>query len=172
MYLLSAHNTAKGYRQIVEDTGIDLRRKAAPPPPKPVVRLVGPGPRDREIKRLKAELVEMSMRLNRMLAWTRETEERYGVNCDVKGGQRVAIIEMRICRALKVEVADVRSNRRTRKTAFARQAIMYWSRRLTDLSYPVIARLTGGRDHSSIIHGVTVYPEKRAAMGRTLRLLR
>ena len=31
---------------------------------------------------------------------------------------------------------------------------MYIFRELTELSYPAIARLFGGRDHTTIIHGV------------------
>jgi chromosomal replication initiator protein len=36
----------------------------------------------------------------------------------------------------------------------ARQEAMYVFRELTDLSYPAIARLFGGRDHTTVIHAV------------------
>jgi hypothetical protein len=36
----------------------------------------------------------------------------------------------------------------------ARQTAMYVFRELTDLSYPSIARLFGGRDHTTVIHAV------------------
>ena len=36
----------------------------------------------------------------------------------------------------------------------ARQIAMYVFRDLTDLSYPGIARIFGGRDHTTVIHAV------------------
>ena len=36
----------------------------------------------------------------------------------------------------------------------ARQIAMYVFRNLTELSYPSIARLFGGRDHTTVIHAV------------------
>ena len=36
----------------------------------------------------------------------------------------------------------------------ARQIAMYAFRNLTELSYPSIARLFGGRDHTTVIHAV------------------
>jgi len=36
----------------------------------------------------------------------------------------------------------------------ARQIAMYVFRDITDLSYPAIARVFGGRDHTTVIHAV------------------
>jgi len=36
----------------------------------------------------------------------------------------------------------------------ARQIAMYVFRDMTELSYPAIARLFGGRDHTTVIHAV------------------
>lgn len=80
-----------------------------------------------------------------------------------------AIIERRICRALKVSKVDVRSKRRLRKIVLAKQAIAYWTYRLTNRSLPEIGRLLGGRDHTTVLHSMRKYPEKRAEMGRYLR---
>ena len=41
---------------------------------------------------------------------------------------------------------------RQRPLVTARQIAMYVFRELTDLSYPAIARLFGGRDHTTVIH--------------------
>ncbi|MHC5307529.1 helix-turn-helix domain-containing protein [Bartonella sp. LJL80] len=81
-------------------------------------------------------------------------------------------IEFRICKALKITRNEIRSVRRDSEIAFARQAIMYWAVRLTPLSYPRIGVLMGGKDHTTILHGVKVYRVKRAKMGRTLRKAR
>ena len=43
---------------------------------------------------------------------------------------------------------------RTRPLVTARQVAMYVVRNLTDYSYPAIARLFGGRDHTTVIHAV------------------
>lgn len=43
---------------------------------------------------------------------------------------------------------------RQRPLVSARQTAMYVFRDLTDLSYPAIARLFGGRDHTTVIHAV------------------
>ena len=81
-------------------------------------------------------------------------------------------IEARACRLFHVKPSEIRSNRRHRGIVFARQFVMYWSVRLTKLSLPQIGRLMGGRDHTTILHGKIVYPEKRAKMGRNLRRVR
>jgi chromosomal replication initiator protein len=43
---------------------------------------------------------------------------------------------------------------RQRPLVTARQIAMYVFRQITDLSYPAIARLFGGRDHTTVIHAV------------------
>ncbi len=43
---------------------------------------------------------------------------------------------------------------RTRPLVTARQVAMYLVRHLTDYSYPAIARIFGGRDHTTVIHAV------------------
>jgi chromosomal replication initiator protein len=41
---------------------------------------------------------------------------------------------------------------RRRPLVIARQMAMYITRELTDLSYPLIAREFGGRDHTTVMH--------------------
>ncbi|MFM8507765.1 MAG: chromosomal replication initiator protein DnaA, partial [Actinomycetota bacterium] len=59
-----------------------------------------------------------------------------------------------ICDYLGVTVEAVRGRSRQRPIVGARQTAMYVVRELTDLSYPAIARLFGGRDHTTVIHAV------------------
>lgn len=80
-----------------------------------------------------------------------------------------AEIERRACKLFGVTKADIRSDRRDRRISFVRQFITYWSSRTTKLSLPVIGRLMGGKDHTTVIHGRKAYVEKRALMGRNLR---
>ncbi len=55
---------------------------------------------------------------------------------------------------LGFEVDALRGKSRQRPLVTARQIAMYVFRDTTDLSYPSIARLFGGRDHTTVIHAV------------------
>jgi chromosomal replication initiator protein len=55
---------------------------------------------------------------------------------------------------LGFEVEALKGKSRQRPLVTARQIAMYVFRDLTDLSYPSIARLFGGRDHTTVIHAV------------------
>ena len=55
---------------------------------------------------------------------------------------------------LGFEVVALKGKSRQRPLVTARQIAMYVFRDLTDLSYPGIARLFGGRDHTTVIHAV------------------
>ncbi|MDY7100438.1 MAG: chromosomal replication initiator protein DnaA [Actinomycetota bacterium] len=51
-------------------------------------------------------------------------------------------------------VEEIQGKSRRRPLVTARQVAMYVTRELTDLSYPGIARVFGGRDHTTVIHAV------------------
>jgi chromosomal replication initiator protein len=53
---------------------------------------------------------------------------------------------------LGFDVDALRGKSRQRPLVTARQIAMYAFRDITDLSYPAIARLFGGRDHTTVIH--------------------
>lgn len=53
---------------------------------------------------------------------------------------------------LRFDVDALKGKSRQRPLVTARQIAMYVFRDLTDLSYPAIARLFGGRDHTTVIH--------------------
>ncbi|MEM9513587.1 MAG: chromosomal replication initiator protein DnaA [Actinomycetota bacterium] len=57
-----------------------------------------------------------------------------------------------IAEILKFPVEDLKGRSRQRPLVTARQIAMYVFREMTDLSYPAIARLFGGRDHTTVIH--------------------
>ena len=78
-------------------------------------------------------------------------------------------IERRACRVFGVTRMELHSDRRFRSLVLAKQFVMYWAVRLTPLSLPQIGRLVGGKDHTTVIHGKRLYPQKRAEMGRYLR---
>ncbi len=53
---------------------------------------------------------------------------------------------------LKFDVDALKGKSRQRPLVTARQIAMYAFRETTDLSYPAIARIFGGRDHTTVIH--------------------
>ena len=59
-----------------------------------------------------------------------------------------------IAAILGFDVDALKGKSRQRPLVTARQIAMYVFRELTDLSYPGIARLFGGRDHTTVIHAV------------------
>lgn len=81
-------------------------------------------------------------------------------------------IMVRVSRVTGISVNDIRSARRERAVAFARQMFFYWAIRLTRRSFPQVGRFCGKRDHTTVLHGVDAYVAKRASMGRQLRPLR
>lgn len=83
-----------------------------------------------------------------------------------------ARIERRISRATKTPIALIRGERRSRDLVMIRQAVAYWAARRTGLSYPKIGGFLGGRDHTTIMHSVKAYPEKRAKQGKHRRAAR
>jgi chromosomal replication initiation ATPase DnaA len=78
-------------------------------------------------------------------------------------------IEQRALAVFDISRKDLHGDRRARDIVMARQFVSYWAVRLTSLSLPQIGRLMGGKDHTTILHGKRIYPEKRAYMGRHLR---
>jgi chromosomal replication initiator protein len=56
--------------------------------------------------------------------------------------------------AFDVTIAELESPSRRQPLARARQVAMYLCRQLTDLSLPRIGTLFGGRDHTTVIHGI------------------
>lgn len=80
-------------------------------------------------------------------------------------------ITQKIARYTGWKELDIKSQRRPRDLVLIRQACAYWIARRTDASYPMIGRHLGERDHTTILHSVSAYPEKRKKAGRKLRKL-
>jgi chromosomal replication initiator protein len=55
---------------------------------------------------------------------------------------------------MNFSVEALKGKSRQRPLVSARQIAMYIFRDMTELSYPAIARLFGGRDHTTVIHAV------------------
>ena len=66
----------------------------------------------------------------------------------------VEMVQAEVARQFGMHVNDLRGNRRTQDVSYARHISMYLARELTEASTPEIGRRFGGRDHSTVIHGV------------------
>ena len=70
--------------------------------------------------------------------------------------RRVTIeeIQKKVAEHYKIRMADMVSSRKQQAIARPRQIAMYLAKRLTSRSLPEIGRKFGGRDHTTVMHGV------------------
>ncbi len=73
----------------------------------------------------------------------------------------VESVQQVISAQFAVKLADLKSPKRTRSLAFARQVAMYLSRKLVGASLPNIGEKFGNRDHSTVFHAVRVIERRR-----------
>lgn len=66
----------------------------------------------------------------------------------------MALIKLAVQDEFDVEALDLISARRARRVARPRQVAMWLARKLTTLSLPQIAAHLGGRDHTTVMHGI------------------
>ena len=73
------------------------------------------------------------------------------------------------------DVTELTSQRRQQGLVKARQISMYVMRELTDLSYPAIASVFGGRDHTTVMHAVkkinSLLPAERKVYDQVAQLI-
>jgi len=91
--------------------------------------------------------------------------------------RRVTIeeIQRKVSEHYNIRLSDMIGPKRVRTIARPRQVAMYLSKELTSRSLPEIGRRFGGRDHTTIIHGVRKVEELRASdqqIAEDLELLR
>ena len=66
----------------------------------------------------------------------------------------MASISKEVCRYFKISRRELHSARRNRTIARARQIGMYLCREFTHQSLPQIGNHFGGRDHTTVLHGI------------------
>ena len=84
-------------------------------------------------------------------------------------------IQRKVSEHFNIRLSDMIGPKRTRTIARPRQIAMYLSKQLTSRSLPEIGRRFGGRDHTTIMHGVRVIEEMKLAdpqLGEDVELLR
>jgi chromosomal replication initiator protein len=60
-----------------------------------------------------------------------------------------------------IKISDLISKRRTQNLVYPRQLAMHLCRQLTSSSLPVIGKMFGGRDHSTVIHSLNIIAQKK-----------
>ena len=70
-----------------------------------------------------------------------------------------------------VKVSELQSKRRTNAIAFPRQIAMYLARNITRMSLEEIGGFFGGRDHSTVLYGITKIRDLAASDAQTRSLL-
>ena len=70
-------------------------------------------------------------------------------------------IQLAVAEYYNLRQSDLLSARRSRAVARPRQVAMWLSKQLTTKSFPEIGRKFGGRDHTTVIHGVRKIEELR-----------
>ncbi len=84
-------------------------------------------------------------------------------------------IQRKVADHFNIRLSDMLGPKRTRTIARPRQIAMYLSKEMTSRSLPEIGRRFGGRDHTTILHGVRKVEEIRAVdsqLNEDLELLR
>jgi len=84
-------------------------------------------------------------------------------------------IQRKVAEHFNIRLSDMIGPKRTRTIARPRQIAMYLAKQLTTRSLPEIGRRFGGRDHTTIMHGVRVIEELRQTdhqLGEDVELLR
>ncbi len=77
----------------------------------------------------------------------------------IAGAERTITIEeikREVASYFGIKVADLASKRRTQNLVYPRQIAMHICRQLTNSSLPVIGKMFGGRDHSTVIHSLNL----------------
>ncbi len=114
--------------------------------------------------RIKANIRELEGSLTRMIAFSALTGREMSVDlaqevlADLWGEEEKIItieqVQRTVCDFYGVTLSDLKAKNRTTAIAFPRQVAMYLARHLTHASLADVGRAFGGRDHTTVLHGV------------------
>ena len=114
--------------------------------------------------RIKANIRELEGSLTRMIAFSALTGREMSVDlahevlADLWGEEEKIItieqVQRTVCDFYRVTLSDLKAKNRTTAVAFPRQVAMYLARHLTRASLADVGRAFGGRDHTTVLHGV------------------
>jgi len=72
-------------------------------------------------------------------------------------------VQRTVCEHFGLTLTELKSKRRTQNLVVPRMIAMFLTRKLINLSFPVIGEQFGGRDHSTVIHAQTTITQRQAA---------
>lgn len=93
-------------------------------------------------------------------------ERAYRERQEQDGERRVTMTDIMRTVTLETGVSksELMSNRRDQRVVRARHKCFWLAHKNTSLSYPAIGRMFGGRDHTTIMHGVRMHEKRMGAM--------
>jgi len=114
--------------------------------------------------RIKANIREIEGSLTRMVAFCALSGRDMTVDLaqevlsDLWGEDERIItidhIQRKVAEFFGIKLSDLRAQNRTKAIAFPRQIAMYLARQLTHASLSEVGRAFGGKDHTTVLHGV------------------
>jgi chromosomal replication initiator protein len=114
--------------------------------------------------RIKANIREIEGSLTRMIAFCALSGRDMTVDlaqevlADLWGEDERVItidhIQRKVAEFFGIKLSDMRAQNRTKAIAFPRQIAMYLARQLTHSSLSEVGRAFGGKDHTTVLHGV------------------
>lgn len=79
----------------------------------------------------------------------------------------IECIQKEVCKYYNISLTELLSKKRNKQLVYPRHIAMFLCRKMTDASFPLIGDQFGGRDHTTVMHGVDKI-EKEAAINQTL----
>jgi len=79
----------------------------------------------------------------------------------------IECIQKEVCKYYGIQLNELLSKKRNKQLVYPRHIAMYLCRKLTDASFPLIGDQFGGRDHTTVMHGVEKI-EKEAMVNHSL----
>lgn len=117
-------------------------------------------------KNIVSNIRELEGALTRIVAYATLTNQKISLELTEKSMKDVYsentqvpltpnIIQEIVAHHYNIRVEDIQGNKKPKNIAFPRQISMYLCRKLLDISLPKIGESFGGRDHTTIIYGVS-----------------
>ncbi len=79
----------------------------------------------------------------------------------------IECIQKEVCKYYGLNINEMLSKKRNKQLVYPRQVAMFLCRKMTDASFPLIGDQFGGRDHTTVMHGVEKI-DKEAAENQEL----
>ncbi|MCS6763268.1 MAG: chromosomal replication initiator protein DnaA [Candidatus Protistobacter heckmanni] len=123
-------------------------------------------------KHLRSNVRELEGALRKILAYSRFHDRDINIDTAREAlkdlltlqNRQISVenIQKTVADFYNIKVADMYSKKRPANIARPRQIAMYLAKELTQKSLPEIGELFGGRDHTTVLHGVRKIAEERA----------